>query len=133
MMVSVVQATALRITEHCGYKTFDPYTYVLGQVWVSAEAEPASENPKKVSWEIVVYGSGGFLRTFRVDNGEYKFGYSWNIGAYKYGDTYYVDLFWYRISMGLYERLNQYTVRLYYDGHWEDEVYRQPLVEIPWP
>lgn len=135
MSVSVVQAVYLHITYSQAWKTFDPYTYVLGQVAVRARATSSGgENPDLVWWEIVLYGTG-FQRMWQVHNGEYDSdpSGSWSIGAYKYGDTYYVSLFWYRISWSQYDGLDHYTVRLYYGGQIKDDHYWRPITEIPWP
>jgi hypothetical protein len=139
MMVSLVQAAVLHITNHYGYKTYSPWgpDPVMGQVAIAAQAKSAGEDPDSVSWEIAVYGSGGFMQLWKVDNGDYDWGPGeldyWNIGAYRYGDTYYVNLYWYKIGISLYMSLNQYTIRLVKDGHYVDDRYRQYITEIPWP
>ena len=131
-IVSVAHAPyGLHITYTHSWKTFSPYTSVLGQLCVRGEAETSGgEDPNKVEWEIVVYGNPMLI--WKVKNGEWQEKYRGSAHAYKYENTYYVGVFSYCWSMSQYLTFDLYIIRLVYDGQPIDFQYGF-VEEIPWP
>ena len=132
-LVPLTYAVSFQVRSYYGRKAYEPWGS-RGQTRVHCEMRSlGGEDPYKVCWMIVIYGSPTLVWWVYYGVGN-KFMYGGNYYTYKYGDTYYVDATSYGWSMSQYLSFDSYTIRFYYDGRCYWDVYRAYIEEIgDWP